>query len=220
MSTDDDNAPAELNRIDLNGPDLHERLVTVLELDRQEQLDITQQSLDFTIDISGTAAPFSGYLLGYGSSRKPSHLGHPPNIPAARGARCSACRWSDTTLLWSTTHTLPEAPEGQYVVVVRGVSLVEGERIWVNSYWCARPIEVLRNLYVAPDKRMKWMDVDPSELVNIMELPNTSFQALEGAAQVDEGMAEALELHRTLINSSPYPGGKRIRRDQFEAVEL
>jgi hypothetical protein len=60
----------------------------------------------------------TGEILGRASSRTRHHR-HPSDRPPEPYQRCSACRWTELTLVRQT-------PEG-YVVISEGLSVLEGE---------------------------------------------------------------------------------------------
>lgn len=126
----------------------------------------------------GTETSFVGVKLGSGTSNRDGHS-HPPNLPPARGRRCSGCRWTEVDIFWDIT-------QGMYVVQVIGRSILPGEIDKIRHVWTKSPDEVLDALLVRPPRRLVEAGVrDEDEL----ELPLPNWDALESASRHDAKLA-------------------------------
>lgn len=139
--------------------------------------DSDVESSQFTIKTAeGEEYAFTGLKLGFGTSRRTSHLHHPDHPPRP-GTRCSGCRWTNTTIYWSTT-------DDKYLVHIVGRSVLEGERDKIRTVWAEDPDSVLDGLLISPPRH-----VDGGSL----ELPQPNAHALEEAAERDRELARVLK---------------------------
>jgi hypothetical protein len=125
---------------------------------------------------------FEGALLGFGTSRRRSHINHHPGSTPPPGTRCSGCRWTDTKIYWSAT-------DSKYIVHIVGVSIVPGERDKIRVVWAEDADAVLDGLLIAPPRhltRQHRSTVDPTAL----ELPQPNAHALEEASEHDAALAD------------------------------
>lgn len=116
---------------------------------------------------------FPGYELGFGTSRRDSHL-HPPGRFVAPGTRCSGCRWSEVKIMWSTR-------DESYVISMTGKSIVPGEEDKVKLVWAKEPDDVIDALLVPPRGNRS----------GSLELPQANADSLDEAAHRDPRLAAA-----------------------------
>lgn len=117
---------------------------------------------------------FQGYLLGEGTSYRPTHM-HPPGSYPPRGTRCPGCRWTDTRILWSTDDKC-------YVVTTIGNTQVPEEQIRTFTIWTSSSTEVVESLLVNPPSHVK--RTRP-------QLPSQNEEAVESAADYDDAIDQA-----------------------------
>jgi hypothetical protein len=72
-------------------------------------------------DWSGKTVEITGKFLGAGSTSRPFHKGHRAGEFPLKGQHCSACRWTEIGLFRE------DDPEGEFLIVNRGMSIVPGE---------------------------------------------------------------------------------------------
>lgn len=115
-----------------------------------------------------------GTLLGKSSSRVDSH-NHPEgeNCPPYR--RCSACRWTEITVL--------RRGDGQYVLVNEGLSRVSGEVAYARVSVAASAEDAVQRLY-----RVNQRGRDPLEPF----LPQVARKALLHASDADPDIRESM----------------------------
>lgn len=89
---------------------------------------------------------FTGELLGFGTSRRTGH-GHDPRRIAERHERCSACRWNEVRIWWSTTHD-------SYVISHLGLSELPEEEPRIRALWTNDAAELVTELVVTPSGGM------------------------------------------------------------------
>lgn len=119
---------------------------------------------------------FTGERLGFGTSRRDSHL-HPPSQLPPPGKRCSGCRWTETALYWSDT-------DDQYIASIVGRSDIPSEHDKYKVVWTPDADEVLEALLVPPPRS--------TNRDGPLELPQPNFDALDEAAESDGDLLEAL----------------------------
>lgn len=97
-------------------------------------------------DRNGTTAEFEADFLGFGSSFRPSH-NHifPPHAP--QGVHCSTCRWSETWIFQEGRNN----PEGRFIVIGYGPSVVPGEVTFVTFGYADNVQELLEVLTLQPN---------------------------------------------------------------------
>lgn len=122
---------------------------------------------------------FTGVKLGFGTSKRGSHLNHHPGTSAPRGVRCSGCRWTDTTIYWSAT-------DSKYIVHIVGRSIVDGERDKIRTAWADDADAVLDGLLISPPRHVRAHDT-------ALELPQPNADALTEAAECDGALAGVLQ---------------------------
>lgn len=132
----------------------------------------------YTLDTVEGSYAFTGVKLGFGTSRRGSHLNHPPGTSAPRGVRCSGCRWTDTTIYWSATDT-------KYIVHIVGRSVAPGEHDKIRTAWADDPDSVLDGLLISPPRHLRTSDTS-------LELPQPNADALTEAAECDRALADVL----------------------------
>jgi len=133
----------------------------------------------FTIDTNEGDYTFDGTQLGFGTSRRGSHL-HPPYVTTPPpGVRCSGCRWTETTIYWSSS-------DSKYIVHIVGRSIVPGEQNRYRTIWADEADDVLDSLLISPPRHV---NAPPGTL----ELPQPNAHALEEAAERDAEIAEVLK---------------------------
>lgn len=116
-----------------------------------------------------------GRELGRASSRS-AHHSHPPGQDPEPYQRCSACRWTEITLVKT---------ERGYTVVSEGLTEVEGEVPYGRIYTAETGEEAVRGLYRA-DRRVE----GSTETF----LPTVARKALTFAARRDPDIEQALRL--------------------------
>ena len=124
-----------------------------------------------------TAAPFTGRVIGAGTSESRDHNHDtdylvPANTTDTSGVRrikCSACRWQETTIYVTD--------DGQFVVHTIGRSVVPGESDRHRVTFTSSAYEIVEVLTVKGNK-------EPF-------LPDPSARALAQAAAVDDDVQEA-----------------------------
>jgi len=129
-----------------------------------------------------------GTILGYGTSYEEAHT-HVPGGRPSQGERCSGCRWTDVTIMWA--QPVEDEGEGlmkpiapwQYVVIVRGRSVLPGESQRVRMTWTPDPAMVLDALRVPVPKRMRVTGRERS-------VAGPHEDALLDAALLDDGLAD------------------------------
>lgn len=126
---------------------------------------------------------FEGALLGVGTSRRDSHLDHPPGTAPTPGQRCSGCRWTEVKIFWSVT-------DGQYLVHIVGHSILPGETQRIRLVWARTADAVLDSLLAKLPRRQR--DSNPG----VLELPQPNHDALQEAADVDPDLNSALQRWR------------------------
>lgn len=134
----------------------------------------------YTLSTVDSKHTFTGAKLGFGTSRRGSHLNHPPGTSATRGVRCSGCRWTDTTIYWSAT-------DRKYIVHIVGRSVVPGEHDKIRTAWADDPDAVLDGLLISPPRHVRARHDDTS-----LELPQPNADALTEAAERDDALADVL----------------------------
>lgn len=115
-----------------------------------------------------------GRELGRSSSRTKFHS-HNPQLPPEPYKRCSACRWTEITVV--------RPPDGGYVLVSEGLSDLEGEIPYGRIYTAESGEEVVQGLY-RTDRRSH----DEEEQF----LPTVARKALINASGSDPEIAEAM----------------------------
>lgn len=121
-----------------------------------------------------TAAPFTGRIIGAGTSESRDH-NHPgdymtPGIASGeRRLKCSACRWQETTIFVTD--------DDRFVVHTVGRSIVPGESDRHRVTFTSSAYEIVEVLTVKGNK-------EPF-------LPDPSARALAQAAAVDDDVQEA-----------------------------
>lgn len=99
-------------------------------------------------DRTGKTAEIVADFLGHGSSFRPSHSHiFPPH--AERGTHCSTCRWSETWI-FQEGH---QDPEGRFVVVSYGRSVVPREITFVTFGYADSVEELIKVLTLQPNGR-------------------------------------------------------------------
>lgn len=120
---------------------------------------------------------FTGAKLGFGTSRRGSHLNHHPGTHAPRGVRCSGCRWTDTQIFWSAT-------DQRYIIHIVGRSIVPGEHDKIRTAWAEAADAVLDGLLISPPRHVRSSQGDTA-----LELPQPNADALQEAAEQDPDLA-------------------------------
>lgn len=129
----------------------------------------------FTLHTNNGEQSFTGRIIGASTSETPHH-NHPgdympPRTPDAHGrrAKCSACRWLETTIYLTDTD--------KYVVHTVGRSIVPGEQDYIRVTFTDSAYEAVEVLTVksAPEPF----------------IPLPSARALAQAADRDDAMQEA-----------------------------
>lgn len=115
-----------------------------------------------------------GTLLGKASSRVEVH-NHPPTESCPPYRRCSACRWTEITVL--------RREDGQYVLVNEGLSQVEGEVAYARVSVATSAEAAVQRLY-----RVNQRGRDPLEPF----LPQVARKALLSASGSDPGIEESM----------------------------
>lgn len=142
--------------------------------------------------------PFTGRVLGFGSSYRESHLNHNPGTAPPKGVRCSGCRWTDTFIVrvdtpgGYTEDMIREPAERQYVLISLGKSKIEGESMRSTVIWTPDAAEVLRKLFV-PTKPGFKHDTGGKAV------PPHNGAAFREAARVDEAFAALLDKYGEMI---------------------
>lgn len=128
---------------------------------------------------------FTGARLGFGTSRRRSHINHLPDEAPPPGTRCSGCRWTDTSIYWSSTHD-------KYVVHIVGRSTVDGEHDKIRIVYADDADSVLDGLLVSPPRHVRHRSTVPGSNIdpNDLELPQPNAHALEEASEHDSELAE------------------------------
>lgn len=117
-----------------------------------------------------------GTLLGKASSRVDSH-NHPDGEKCPPYKRCSACRWTEITVL--------KREDGHYVLVNEGLSRVDGEIPYARISVAASPDAAVERLY-----RVNQRGRDPLEPF----LPQVARKALLSASTLDDGIARVMRV--------------------------
>lgn len=115
-----------------------------------------------------------GHPLGTASSRAEGH-NHGPNEISPRYRRCSACRWTEITVVLRG--------DGRYALISEGLTSVEGEVPYARVSVAANAEDAVRRLH-RHDRRTP----DPEEFF----LPRVARNALLDAARYDESIAESM----------------------------
>lgn len=131
----------------------------------------------YTLSIGDGEYTFTGAKLGFGTSRRGSHINHHPNTFAPRGTRCSGCRWTDTTIYWSAT-------DQRYIIHIVGRSVAPGEHDKVRTAWAEDADAVLDGLLISPPRHVRSNQGDTA-----LELPQPNADALQEAAEHDPDLA-------------------------------
>jgi hypothetical protein len=135
---------------------------------------------------------FRGIILGYGTSFEEAHNNHSPGTRPRQGERCSGCRWTDVTIMWAQPYddeVGPTAPP-QYLVLIRGRSILPGETQRVRTTWTTDPDMVLDTLHVPIPKHLRVTGRERS-VVGPHE------DALLDAASLDEGLGRVADEYMT-----------------------
>jgi hypothetical protein len=135
------------------------------------------------VNASDGSYRFLGEQLSHTTSQWETH-GHSAEF-AARGERCSACRWTeislyrvpDTALAAAQVEPYIGGPLGKYLVVTEGRSIVPGERTFVKATWTNSPYDVIEILTQRRGERVT------------MGIP--AARALAIAAEWDDGINDA-----------------------------
>lgn len=141
-----------------------------------------------TITLREGELDFEGTLLGSGTTRAGQHWRHDSPY-AARGERCPACRWSESSIYRvdgiygiygddaeEVPDTTPTPPEAPYLVYTLGGSIVPGETNPIRILWLHRGWDVIQGLLFKN------------------HLGGANRQAAEAAALVDEDIRNAYRL--------------------------
>jgi hypothetical protein len=127
----------------------------------------------------GRRQTFTGVLLGSGSSRSEVHSDHLGDY-AARGTKCSACRWFEVAIYARIhdrdTGLYPTVKD--YVVHTVGGSVVPREKRFSRIQTTTSPYDVIELVTVRP------VDREPF-------IASQSARALAQAADVDDGIRDA-----------------------------
>lgn len=142
--------------------------------------------------------PFTGRVIGFGSSYRESHLNHNPGSAPPKGVRCSGCRWTDTFIVrvdtpgGYTEDMIREPAERQYVLISLGKSKIEGESMRQTVIWTTDAAEVLRKLFVPTKPGFKHDTASKA-------IPPHNGAAFREAARVDRSFAELLDQYGEAI---------------------
>lgn len=142
--------------------------------------------------------PFTGKVIGFGSSYRESHLNHNPGSAPPKGVRCSGCRWTDTFIVrvdtpgGYTEDMIREPAERQYVLISLGKSKIEGESMRQTVIWTADAAEVLRKLFVPTKPGFKHDTTSKA-------IPPHNGAAFREAARVDRAFADLLDQYGEAI---------------------
>lgn len=133
---------------------------------------------DFDVTADGGTYSFTGRHLAHATSQWDTH-GHDGDF-AARGERCSACRWTEIDIYVS--HHISGVPNvgsplGRYLVTSSGCSVVPSERTFTRATWTDSPYEVLEILTQRRGPHVT--------------LPGPAARALARAAEFDDGLNDA-----------------------------
>lgn len=131
----------------------------------------------YTLPTADGDYTFTGAKLGFGTSRRGSHINHHPNTFAPRGTRCSGCRWTDTQIFWSAT-------DQRYIIHIVGRSIVPGEHDKIRTAWAEDADDVLDGLLISPPRHVRSSQGDTT-----LELPQPNADALQEAAEQDSDLA-------------------------------
>lgn len=165
---------------------------TALDADSLDELPYT------TMITEDDGKPFTGRVLGFGSSYRESHLNHNPGSAPPKGVRCSGCRWTDTFIVrvdtpgGYTEDMIREPAERQYVLISLGKSKIEGESMRQTVIWTPDAAEVLRKLFVPTKPGFKHDTASKA-------IPPHNGAAFREAARVDRAFAELLEQYGEAI---------------------
>lgn len=139
---------------------------------------------ELEVDAGDGTYHFTGQHLAHVSSRWSTHGGEHIGEVVTRGARCSACRWTEIAIYRADDLALAETAVvnvgsalGRYLVITRGCTSVPGESTYVTPTWTNSPYEVLEILTQRKDGRVF--------------LPGPAARALSRAAEFDEGLNDA-----------------------------
>lgn len=144
--------------------------------------------------------PFTGKVIGFGSSYRESHLNHNPGSAPPKGVRCSGCRWTDTFIVRVETEVewvqeagqyMPCEPP-QYVLISLGKSKIEGESMRQTVIWTADAAEVLRKLFVPTKPGFKHDTASKA-------IPPHNGAAFREAARVDSDFSALLDQYGEAI---------------------
>jgi len=115
---------------------------------------------------------FEGTFLGFGTTRKPTHLRHHGAFAdPALGEKCNACRWSEIRIFYSKEDDI-------YLIHLSGISVASGES---NRYRIERAVSALEVIEILTTNRQG----------EAARLSAPASRALAQAAEFDEDLREA-----------------------------
>jgi hypothetical protein len=157
-----------------------------------------------TLVTADDGEPFTGKVIGFGSSYRESHLNHNPGSTPPKGVRCSGCRWTDTFIVRVPTTSVDstglkadnsgvvQSGAPMYVLISLGKSAIDGESMRQTVIWTPDAAEILRKLFV-PTKPGFKHDTGGKAV------PPHNGAAFREAARVDSAFAALLDQYADAI---------------------
>lgn len=187
----------------INIPPTDVRTESFIDLITSGTTALDAESIDelpyITMVTEDNGEPFTGRVIGFGSSYRESHLNHNPGSAPPKGVRCSGCRWTDTFIVRVEMLHTPEGgaecepmPRCTYVLISLGKSKIEGESMRQTVIWTADAAEVLRKLFVPTKPGFKHDTASKA-------IPPHNGAAFREAARVERAFADLLDQYGEAI---------------------